>query len=55
MKGKYKRTKIWCSKCDANHVAPGTICDNCNHRELGAKIKKPTWGEIRNMFYKLID
>jgi len=40
MKGKYKRGKVWCSKCDAQIVELGTKCPNCNHREYASKIKK---------------
>lgn len=40
MKGKYKRKKIWCSKCDANIVAVGTKCLNCGNREHASKIKQ---------------
>lgn len=49
MKGKYKRKLIWCSKCDANHVQPGTKCTNCGFREYGSKQKKPNTHDILNL------
>lgn len=40
MKGKYKRKKHWCSKCDRDIVEGGTKCGTCGNREYVSKIKQ---------------
>lgn len=41
MKGKYKRKKYWCDKCDANLPTAGMKCEVCGYINHVLKIKKP--------------
>jgi hypothetical protein len=36
----HKRTKSWCSGCDANIVAPGEKCKVCGSREADKKSRR---------------
>lgn len=46
MKGKYKRKRFWCSKCDAEMAAGGAKCANCGHRNVISKVKKPSMNKL---------